>query len=81
MSTRIIYILSALLFTACGKHHAEQARQKERIELEKRAQREMEAANKMVTEMNEKMFRKRPASKSADALAGKAQDSSKEGQK
>ena len=80
MSPRI-YILSALLFTACGTRNAEQAREKERIELEERAQREAAAANKAITEMNRKMFSKRPASKASEAPVDKSQGPSKQAPK
>lgn len=57
----LIALASLFAFTACGSQ--EKAREEERIELEKNAQREAEIANKAITEMNRKMFGKRGATK------------------
>jgi hypothetical protein len=45
------------------------ARERERIELEEQSRRETQAANKAITEMNRKLFGRKPAAKPADAPA------------
>ena len=51
-------IALSLAVTGCGPSKAElAAKERERLELEERARREREVANKAITEMNKKMFR------------------------
>ncbi len=55
----IITFLLSLVVTGCGPSKAErEAEQRARLELEEKARREAEAANKAITEMNQKMFQK-----------------------
>jgi hypothetical protein len=50
----------------CGSKEKE-ARERARMELEEKSRRETEAANKAITDMNRKMFGRKPADKPTDA--------------
>ncbi|HEY9248094.1 MAG TPA: hypothetical protein VIO38_03140 [Rariglobus sp.] len=55
----IITIGLSLFVTGCGPSKAErEAEERARIELEQQAERERAAANKAITDMNQKMFKK-----------------------
>jgi len=55
----ILTLIFALLVAGCGPSKAErEAAERQRLELEEKARRETEAANKAITEMNKNMFKK-----------------------
>ncbi len=55
----IITLGLSLLCAGCGPSKAErEAEERARLELERQAEREREAANKAITDMNQKMFKK-----------------------
>jgi hypothetical protein len=83
----------SLLVAGCGPTKAERdAEQRARLEQEEKARRETEAANKAITDMNQKMFkkltfeeraqreeeRKRAAQKLLDEMKQKEADASKQ---
>ena len=61
-TTAIVFLLGfSILAAGCGPSKAEREaaeRERQRLELEERARRETEAANKAITEMNKNMFKK-----------------------
>ena len=62
--------LSALV--GCGKGRDEAAREKQRLELEDQAQRDVKKANKAITDMTDRAFRKRTPEEEEKAKAEKA---------
>jgi hypothetical protein len=70
MKARFITVVALVVVCAalpgCGSKEKE-ARERERMELEEKSRREAEAANKAITEMNRKMFGRKPADKPAEA--------------
>lgn len=65
MITRgIIGALLVLLVSGCGASDVDQARaerERARLQLEEKARRDAEAANKAITDLNKKMFGQKPA--------------------
>lgn len=62
--SRPVLCAVALLFVlvGCGPSAAERAaKERQRLELEAKSRREAEQANKAITDMNKKMFGKKPA--------------------
>ena len=61
-TTALIFLLGfSVLAVGCGPSKAEREaaeRERQRLELEEKARRETEAANKAITEMNQNMFKK-----------------------
>ena len=64
--TVVAFVVVCAALPGCGSKEKE-ARERERMELEEKSRREAEAANKAITEMNRKMFGRKPAEKPADA--------------
>lgn len=61
-----------LLFSACTKSEADAAREKQRLDLEEQAQRDVKKANKAITDMTDRAFRKRTPEEEEKAKAEKA---------
>jgi hypothetical protein len=60
-SSIVLLLASVCVLAGCGPSKAERdARNKERLELEEKQRREMEAANKAITDMNKKAFGRKP---------------------
>ncbi len=61
-TTALIFLLGFSICTVgCGPSKAEREaaeRERQRLELEEKSRRETEAANKAITDMNQKMFKK-----------------------
>ncbi|MFZ5495451.1 MAG: hypothetical protein ACOZE5_08975 [Verrucomicrobiota bacterium] len=58
----MVGFLAALGLAGCGPSAAERAAQeRQRLELEEKSRREAEQANKAITDMNKKVFGKKPA--------------------
>jgi ribulose kinase len=70
----IVLVGVALVCAAagCGKNSEEAAREKQRLELEEQAQRDVKKANKAITEMTDRAFRKRTPEEEEKAKAEKA---------
>ena len=69
---RLLFLLGLILglsvFCGCGRKAVETQRQNSRLELEAKARRETDAANKAISEMNRKMFRPRVNDKDGKAV-------------
>jgi hypothetical protein len=58
----------AFVLAGCGPSAAERAaKERQRLELEEKSRREAEQANQAITDMNKKMFSKKPAPTPAPA--------------
>jgi hypothetical protein len=62
-------VVSCTAFPGCDSKKKE-ARERTRLELEEQSRRDTEAANKAITNMNQRMFGRRPGSTPAAAPAG-----------
>ncbi len=70
----IVVLGIALVFAlpGCGKSREDAARDKERLLLEEQAQRDVKKANKAITDMTDRAFRKRTPEEEEKAKAEKA---------
>ena len=70
----VVLIGVALVSTVpgCGKSREDAARDKQRLELEEQAQRDVKKANKAITDMTDRAFRKRTPEEEEKAKAEKA---------
>lgn len=70
MNSRFITVVALVVVCAalpgCDSK-AKTARERERIDLEEQSRREAEAANKAITDLNRKMFARKPTEKPAEA--------------
>ena len=60
------------VISGCGKSPEEAAYEKKRLELEEQAQRDVQKANKAITDMTDRAFRKRTPEEEAKLQAEKA---------
>ena len=65
----LVLVVSCTAFPGCSSREKE-ARERARLELEEQSRRDTEAANKAITNMNQRMFGRRPGSTPAAAPAG-----------